>query len=46
MDSQEVENLINEANTANEKAKHAMEKYEELHQAADKAVKDFNSKYH
>ena len=29
------------------KAKDAMEKYEELHQVADKAVKKyFNSKYH
>ena len=46
MDSEEVKNIINEANTANEKAKDAMEKYEELHQAADKAVKDFNSRYH
>jgi hypothetical protein len=45
MDS-EVKNLINEANAANENAKDAMEKYEELHQAADNAVKDFNSKYH
>ena len=45
MDS-EVKNLINEANAANEKAKDAMEKYEVLHQVADKAVKDFNSKYH
>ena len=46
IDSEEVKNLINEANAANEKAKVAMEKYEELHQVADKAVKDFNSKYH
>jgi hypothetical protein len=46
IDSEEVKNLINEANAANEKAKDAMEKYEELHQVADKAVKDFNSKYH
>ena len=46
MDSEEVKNIINEANTANEKAKDAMEKYEELHQAADKAVKDFASRYH
>ena len=46
IDSREVKNLINEANAANEKAKDAMEKYEELHQVADKAVKDFNSKYH
>ncbi len=38
MDS-EVKNLINEANAANEKAKDAMEKYEELHQAADNAVR-------
>ena len=46
IDSREIKNLINEANAANEKAKDAMEKYEELHQVADKAVKDFNSKYH
>jgi hypothetical protein len=46
MDSEEVKNLINKANVANEKAKDAMEKYEELRQVADKAVKDFNSKYH
>jgi hypothetical protein len=45
IDSEEVKNFINEANAANEKAKDAMEKYEELHQVADKAVKDFNSKY-
>ena len=46
IDSEEVKYLINEANAANEKAKDAMEKYEVLHQVADKAVKDFNSKYH
>lgn len=46
IDSAEVKYLINEANAANEKAREAMEKYEELHQVADNAVKDFNSKYH
>jgi hypothetical protein len=46
IDSAEVKYLINEANAANEKARKAMEKYEELHQVADNAVKDFNSKYH
>lgn len=45
-DSEEVKNLINDANIANEKAKAALEKYDELHRVANKAVKDFNSKYH
>lgn len=45
-DSEEVKNLIHDANIANEKAKAALEKYDELHRVANKAVKDFNSKYH